>query len=334
MLYAKHFLVRLDNLGREGAVLKSLQKEKPEDLHGVYEILLSECQRRMPVSHQQVAASLLHWIAFAFPRKGLTLTDIQSLVKYLSQDDEFDLEDIPELFSKFLKVGDPGDDAEFRAKLQASRLTTVQDLKQDSDNKDAIYDDGPLPVMFQERSMRNYFTNTSHSSSPFRWGPSEAHRRIFLISVKIIGPGGTEVSEGLQKYCGYWLIEHWTNIEISKHTPQEQVEVLEAFAEAMSGMAAFSETLGRAGIMYRTAIVNERRQEWAKLYGEEENIREALSKFAADWWQKMGHDPSACLSGLARRYLHALYRALNSQDAIQAWDRLRGVLNMVSEPQS
>ncbi|KAM5349900.1 hypothetical protein ACJ41O_006405 [Fusarium nematophilum] len=330
MLYAEHLLVRLDNLGREGAVLKALEQKKPEDLHGIYETHLAECQRRMPANHQQVAASLLHWIAFS--KRSLTLIEVQSLVKYLSQDDEFNLEEIPEFFSKFLRIGDPGYDAELRAKHQASQATAVQDLRLDDDgNDDDIYDDGPLPVKFQERSMRHYFTNSSHGSSSFRWGPSEAHRRIFLTSVKLFQPSRTDISESLQQYCAVAMIPHWLDIKIEQHTPAEQVEVLEVFAEALSNKTGLSEMLGKAGMVYKdgaTTITDGRIHDWAKLL-EKPEIKQALSEFAIDWWERVGQDPPTSRLSLAKGYLRQLYGALNSNDAIQAWERLQGLLKVI-----
>ncbi|KAL2676439.1 hypothetical protein Neosp_010197 [[Neocosmospora] mangrovei] len=331
MLYAEHLLVRLNNLGREGAVLRALEQKKPEDLHDIYETLLAECQRRMPVIHQQVAASLLHWIAFA--KRGLTLTEVQSLVKYLSQDDEFDIEEIPEFFSKFLRIGDAGYDAELRAKHQAS-TATAQDLRKDDDNDDDdIYEDGPLPVKFQERSMRNYFTNSSHGFSLFRWGPSEAHRRIFLTSTKLAQPSRTDVSEDLQKYCVSFLLDHWLDIQIDQHTPEGQVEVLEAFAEAFSNKTGLSEMMGRAGMLYEkgsTTDTDSRIRDWAKLL-EKPDIKAALSDFAVEWWQRVGQDPPTSRLGLAKGYLRELYQAQSSHDATQAWERLSGVLNAIGQ---
>ncbi|KAM0466401.1 hypothetical protein ACHAP7_012284 [Fusarium lateritium] len=160
MLYAQHLLARLNDLGREGSVLRTLEQDMPSDLHGIYEVLLAECQRRMPAKHQEVSASLLHWIAFS--RRLLTLAEVESLVKHLAQDNEFDLEEIPELFSRFLVVGGPGYDSEALAKMQAGDTTAVQYLKlYGNQGHDSVYDDGPLPVAFKERSMRHYFTKSS-----------------------------------------------------------------------------------------------------------------------------------------------------------------------------
>ncbi|KAI8304646.1 hypothetical protein K4K61_006034 [Colletotrichum sp. SAR11_59] len=245
MLYAEHMLTKLDSLGREGAVLKALNQNKPDDLNDIYEGLLSDCRRRTPISHQQIAASILHWIAFS--KRRLTLNEVQSLLRHLSQEADFSLEDIPEFTSKFLKVADTGYDAELRAKAQASKITMVQDLKQHGDDNDDIYDDGPLPVKFQERSMRRYFTDGPHAPSTLRWGSSEAHRRIFLSSTKLFQPSRTDVDKGLQKYCAVFLLHHWSNIQVAQHTLQEQVEVLEAFAEALSNKTGFSKMMGKIG---------------------------------------------------------------------------------------
>ncbi|VZI19869.1 unnamed protein product, partial [Fusarium fujikuroi] len=223
MLYAQHLLGRLDDLGREGAVLRALSQDKPKTLHGIYEILLAECQRRMPPKHQEVAAALLHWVAFS--KRLLTLAEVQSLVKYLAQDNEFDIEEIRELFDKFLRIGGPGYDTEVLARLQASQATAVQDLKQDDDDKhDSIYDDGPLPVTFKERSMRHYFTNSTHGASDFRWGPSEANRKMFVTSAALLKQPREAVCEGLLKYAALWFISHFTSMDMNQHTPEEQVE--------------------------------------------------------------------------------------------------------------
>ena len=128
LLYAEHTLDRLNSLGREGAVLQVLAHSMPETLHGVYEIMLDECQRRMPVAHQQLGGNLLHWIAFAY--RVLTLDEVTSLLVYLSKDDSFDLEEIPEVASKFLQVGDPAFDAQSREIAHRDTSTgSIEDLE-------------------------------------------------------------------------------------------------------------------------------------------------------------------------------------------------------------
>ncbi|EQB45411.1 NACHT and TPR domain-containing protein [Colletotrichum gloeosporioides Cg-14] len=331
MLYAEHMLTRLDSLGREGAVLKALNQNKPVDLNDIYEGLLSECRRRTPISHQQIAASILHWVAFA--KRRLKLNEVQSLLRHLSQEADFTFEDIPEFTSKFLKVADTGYDAELRAKAQASKATMVQDLKQHGDDNDDIYDDGPLPVKFQERSMRRYFTDGPHAPSTLRWGPSEAHRRIFLSSTKLFQPSRMDIDKNLQNYCAIFLLHHWSNIQVAQHTHQEQVEVLEAFAEALSNKTGFSKMMGKVGMTYRyasTTVTDLRIQDWAKLVKIQE-VKDSLSDFAAEWWCRVEQDPATFRLGLAKGYLRELYQSLNVEDAMKAWECLQSIMLLIGK---
>ncbi|KAF4847889.1 hypothetical protein CGCSCA4_v005110 [Colletotrichum siamense] len=331
MLYAEHMLTKLDSLGREGAVLKALNQKKPDDLNDIYEGLLSDCRRRTPISHQQIAASILHWIAFS--KRRLTLNEVQSLLRHLSQEADFSLEDIPEFTSKFLKVADTGYDAELRAKAQASKITVVQDLKQHGGDNDDIYDDGPLPVKFQERSMRRYFTDGPHAPSTLRWGSSEAHRRIFLSSTKLFQPSRMDVDKNLQKYCAVFLLHHWSNIQVAQHTHQEQVEVLEAFAEALSNKTGFSKMMGKAGMTYRyasTTVTDLRIQDWAKLVKIPE-VKDSLSDFATEWWRRVAQEPATFRLGLAKGYLQELYQSLSLQDAMKAWECLQSIIQLIGK---
>jgi hypothetical protein len=330
MLYAGHLLVRLNDLGREGSVLRTLEQDMPSDLHGIYEVLLAECQRRMPTKHQEVSASLLHWIAFS--RRLLTLAEVESLVKYLAQDIEFDIEEIPELFSRFLIVGGPGYDSEALAKIQAGDATAVQDLKLNGDQgHDSVYDDGPLPVAFKERSMRHYFTKSSQSTSTLKWTPSEANRRILVTSAKLLRSPRSTVDESLLKYCALFFSAHWIFIEMEQHSSEEQVEVLEVVAETLSNKTGLAEMLGKSGISYsnaETSVINEKATQWSKLLNKPE-IKANLGEFAIEWWQRAGQDPANCRFGIAKGYLQELYKAKDLNEAVEWWERLRGILRLV-----
>ncbi|KAF5975526.1 hypothetical protein FBULB1_7306 [Fusarium bulbicola] len=303
MLYAQHLLGRLEDL---------------------------ECQRRMPPKHQEVAAALLHWVAFA--KRLLTLAEVQSLVKYLAQDNEFDIEEIRELFDKFLRIGGPGYDTEVLARLQASKAIAIQDLKQDDDDKhDSIYDDGPLPVTFKERSMRHYFTNSTHGASDFRWGSSEANRKMLVTSADLLKRPREAVCEGLLKYAALWFISHFTSLTMDRHAPEEQAEVLEAFGETMADKTGLAEMMAKSGILYGKrgggAVTNVKVAEWAGLLDKPE-VKDRLSDFAVEWWQRVGPDPAMCRVDIAKGYLRRLCVAQNSKDAFDSWQHLHGVLQV------
>ncbi|KAM0199639.1 hypothetical protein ACHAQI_012013 [Fusarium lateritium] len=315
MLYAQHLLVRLNDLGREGSVLRTLEQDMPSDLHGIYEVLLAECQRRMPTKHQEVSASLLHWIAFS--RRLLTLAEVESLAKHLAQDNEFDLEEIPELFSRFLVVGGPGYDSEALAKMQAGDTTAVQYLKlHGNQGHDSVYDDGPLPVAFKERSMRHYFTKSSQSASTLRWTPSEARRRILVTSGKLLRSPRSTVDEGLL-------------------SSEEQIEVLEVVAKTLSNTSRLAEMLGKGGISYSnssTSVVDQKALLWSNLL-DNSNIKAGLSHATIEWWQRTRQDPANGRFGIAKGYLQELYKAKDSNEAVEWWKRLRGIMRIAGAEQ-
>ena len=329
MLYAEHLLVRLDELGREGAVLRALKEKKPADLAGIYEILLAECQRRLPAKHQQVAASLLHWVAFS--KRRLSLTEVQLLVKHLAQDDDFSIEEMPELFSKFLRVGGAGYDPEVYAKIVTSNLTAVQDVKQDEDdNRDSIYDDGPLPVTFQERSIRLYFTNSPKNAGKFRWGSSEAHRKIAMTCAEFLRTIDDDESKLKSRAISFQY--HFNNIDMDQHTTEEQIEALEVCADVVSNKTGLAKIQIKAGVTFKVpALLTGAHETVAKWYTllERLEIRVNLSSFALDWWQRVGLDPPSCRLGVVKGFLRELYKAPDLLTAIKPWEMLRDLLHSV-----
>ncbi|KAI9151987.1 Short-chain dehydrogenase/reductase sthC [Paramyrothecium foliicola] len=329
LLYAEHLLVRLNNLGREGAVLQVLNKPLPGSLHDLYEISLAECQRRMPDDHQRVVSALLHWLAFS--TRAFTLNEVKSLLKYLSNDDAFDLEEIPEFMTKFLRIGDPGIDAQARVRIRNLDLD-IQDVEKAQE--DDLYDDGRLPVKFQERAMRSFFREIQKEDTVFRWRPSEAQRQIFRAIVEIAQvPKSDSVNkfdEGLKRYAAFSLLTHWIGIEIDSHTIEQQAEVLELFAAAMSNRTNFATVLSRTGIKYKkvaTSAVNNKIVDWAKLL-DQVDIRSRLSTSAIKWWEEVATDPRKCRLGLAKGFLAQLYRAANLEEASRMFELVKGVLEV------
>ncbi|KAL7802262.1 hypothetical protein V8C44DRAFT_345495 [Trichoderma aethiopicum] len=333
LLYAEHTLERLNSLGREGAALQILSRPMPETLHGVYEIMLDECQRRMPVARQQIASKLLHWIAFAY--RVLSLDEVTSLLVYLSKDDNFDLEEIPEVASKFLQVGDPAFDAQSREIAHRDTSTgSIEDLEKEetaSDNQDKMYNDGALPVKFKERSMRAFFRDAVNGNSQWHLKTSEAHRQILLACVDLVKPEplgpGHKINDGLRLYAAYRLISHSSQLVWEDYTIQEKAEVMEGLAMALSH-TDFAETLSRTGMTYNRglkSVLNDRVAIWAESLQVPE-IASLLSSDAAAWWADVAADPRKCRYGMVKGYVRRLYSAANLDEALLAYKLLYGLL--------
>ncbi|KAL7815852.1 hypothetical protein V8C26DRAFT_107768 [Trichoderma gracile] len=333
LLYAEHTLERLNAFGREGAVLQVLARPMPETLHGVYEIMLDECQRRMPVARQKIASKLLHWIAFAY--RVLSLDEVTSLLVYLSKDDSFDLEEIPEVASKFLKVGDPAFDAQSRELANRDTSTgSIEDLEKEeaaSDDQDKMYNDGALPVKFKERSMRAFFRDAANGNSQWHLKASEAHRQILLGCVDLVKPEplgpGHKINDGLRLYAAYRLISHSSQLIWEDYTSLEKAEVMEGLAMALSH-TDFAETLSRTGMTYTRglkSVLNDRMALWAESLKVPE-IASLLSSDAAAWWADVAADPRKCRYGMVKGYVRRLYAAANLDEALTAYKLIYGLL--------
>jgi TPR repeat protein len=89
--------------------------------------------------------------------------------------------------------------------------------------------------------------------------------------------------------------------------------------------------LGKSGISYsnaETSVINEKATQWSKLLNKPE-IRANLGEFAIEWWQRAGQDQANCRYGIAKGYLQELYKAKDLNEAVEWWERLRGILRLV-----
>jgi hypothetical protein len=329
-------LARLNALGREGAALQVLAHPLPETLQGVYELMLNECQRRMPAARQQIALKLLHWLAFS--RRVLTLDEVTSLLVYLSKDDNFSLEEIPEVAAKFLQIGDPALDAESRSGRRNGYITSLEDVEKadsTSNSPDDDYNDGSLPVKFKERSMRAFFRDAASLNSDWCFTVSEANRQILLDSVNLVkpeplGPGHT-INESLRLYSAYWLLSHFCDVKLDEHTPQQKAEVMEGFAMALSH-TDYAETLSRTGMNYNRSIkgvVNDKAALWAANLKIEE-VSCLLTPSTASWWADVATDARNCRLGMAKGYARLIYTAADVGAALTVYKLLYGLLGVVS----
>ncbi|KAI8237195.1 NACHT and TPR domain-containing protein [Colletotrichum sp. SAR 10_96] len=275
ILYAEHLLARLNTLGREGAVLRSLEKPLPLTLYQLYEVTTAECFRRTESSHRALVSKLLQWILYSL--RPIKLKGGLSLLRFWSNESGFDLEEIPEPFSKLLQIGDPDSGAETRAKIQSRGGwgTAIDELEKahKASQSDDLYQDGKLPIKFRERAMRGR--------------RSGAHRQMFLTCSNFIQPehpGIKSTGQGVQEYAVNHVLHHWRDIE----------------AEHLHGsFARIQEEELRTTFYHDERFVDfffERLRSWAALLLD---VKVPLSAEAAEWWTLIAERPRDCLLQLA-----------------------------------
>ena len=99
-------LRRLNTIGREGAVLKDLEKNLPDSLGALYKLLLAECQKGP--THTQYLTIKTLFALLAYSERPLSLDEAADLVKLTDPDETFDIED--EVFNRCARLLELGQD--------------------------------------------------------------------------------------------------------------------------------------------------------------------------------------------------------------------------------
>ncbi|KAK2739310.1 NACHT and TPR domain-containing protein [Colletotrichum kahawae] len=331
----KHLLARLNTLEREGAVLRSLEKPLPPTLYQLYEVTTAECFRRTESSRRALVSKLLQWIAYSL--RPINLNEGLSLLRFWSNDDDFDLEEIPEPFAKLLRIGDPDSGAETRAKIQSRGGwgTAIDELEkaQKASQPDDLYQDGNLPIKFRERSMRGFFREEPvEPNEGHRPRRSEAHRQMFLACFNFIQPAHhntVNVDKGLREYAVNYVLHHWRDIEEKHLNVEQQAEVMETFASLMLDKSSFAK-IQEEELRIEYAIYDDekfddsffdRLRSWAGL---------SLNMEAAEWWALIADRPRDCLVQLAKSHVRRLQYAVDIKTAEVSFLAAKDALRIVS----
>lgn len=337
MLYAEHILYRLNALGREGAVLRTLDQPLPTDLYDIYNAMLRQCYRRTDTSYHTAVTRLLHWVAFSF--RPLTLNEVTSLAKFWTQNEAFDLDDIPEPFAKFIRIGDPGADAKERAQLQAKEAwgaaITELEANKGENQPDAIFDDGGLLVKFRERSLRSFFRESPQRESLYRWTSSQASRQIFLDCVNMARSprqGAIGTVKSINSFAVDHFMRYWKDIKLEEHSVDEQVEAMEAMVALMMDGDQFPKLVESQAKYYTTRFSSQdfsHLSQWATLLT---IVEHKLSKQSCQWWTGVAESPRKCLWHLSKAHAERFFNAADPSSVKAAFAAFRDSFEAVSYP--
>ncbi|RGP81412.1 nacht and tpr domain-containing [Fusarium longipes] len=321
MLYAENMLLRFNSLGREAAALRCLEKPLPADLDEVYKILVAECYRHLIPEHKSLVNRLLLWVA---NKTSLSLDEVNSLLRLWTGDNKFDVDEIPDSLLNLIRIGDPGADAEKRARIRAQGgwATTIEQLDKSEDNPDSVYNDGNLPVKFHERSMRAYICNSRNQDGSRRPTPSETYRQMFLDLANILRleKDSITIALSLREYTFERVFHYWRDIEPESHSVEEQAQVMEVFGNIMLDKYHFSERyINQEGDKWcYCEMFNDKSFEkvstWASLL---ESNKQFLSEDVAHWWAGLKDNPRDCLLQLLKAHTKILYRTEDYQEALK-----------------
>ncbi|KAI4648350.1 uncharacterized protein J4E79_009972 [Alternaria viburni] len=254
MLYVEHMLRRFNYIGRERAVSQAL-KDMPQNLHGLYDLLLEECRHDRSEAQYQAMKKLFAWLAFS--KRSLSLGEASSLCQLALSDDTFDIEvEVIGRSSRILEL------------TQSRQLEEdAKDDDKDEDEDDEVKDDGipelgygDPPLSFQDRSLRQYFKSVSVEDdgvTEFRTPATAAHLTILQMCVDVMMKAAQDPfeagSSGLNYYAiNYWY-EHLKELDADTASPEavrDVVTLLHCITDNTHNVAKLFEMLARHTEIY------------------------------------------------------------------------------------
>ncbi|KAK4098055.1 hypothetical protein N658DRAFT_561330 [Parathielavia hyrcaniae] len=285
LLHAEYLLSRFNEMNREGAVLRELDRDQrqrkygqgeevlPSNLHRLYDTMLADCERRTPKHLLRTVKELFCWMTFAF--RPLVLDEVVSLIRYLSANPTLEPEDLPQVFSRFLVIWDaaaPTGEDDVDSSVPPSMGETMEEMD-DTEAATAIgflaVGDGGLRVEYRERTMRAFFRNEAAlSRSRLIEEKHRAHRKIFLTCAAILADKQQSrmvLHHGLKKYAAIHVLKHIMEFQpddddaASKETRpyQKNVRVLEALGELLSNRSDFAAQLEASKFVPLSALFSD-----------------------------------------------------------------------------
>ena len=316
MLYAENMLRQFNRMAREPLILKHLATSMPENIEKLYENILDDLQHRIKSSQHSSLKILLAWLAFS--REPLTLNDSLGLLKLL-----------------------PGETLDLEEELQGqqlSRLLKIAGFEERSDDydenstgleatdPDSTYDDGDLPLKFQERSMRGFFRGAQRGEAGLRTYLADAHRLIFTTCSDIICGKLEGAHESLQKYAATSWAFHlsWAGIAHQAVPEEEKIAGLEALGQIMSreenGAAKVIES---SGYDYKEAE-KDFKADWFlanfQFFAKEvDKMPERFTPETAAWAKETAADKAHALIPLARAHVARMFEAREISPALRSY---------------
>ncbi|PGH15791.1 hypothetical protein AJ79_02171 [Helicocarpus griseus UAMH5409] len=333
MLYVHHMLRRYNSIGREGAVLKDLQADIPDDLQSLYNTMLNEIQQRRTSEHLQIYKRLLAWLAFA--NRLLSVEEVGDLAMLLGQD-RFDvIEEVEGRLSRILRITRPFE--------EENRDEEIDDMESSFDDDVStaakmIANDNAALLQFQDRSLRDYFRSAAAGEGGLRTESSCAHLLIFEMSVGVIcgiykhkdeSPGGK-----LKAYATKFWTRHFMQLDPLSATEPDVLRVTKSLTMVLSNhnnaakqlevAPEYCEIFGKTVKRKNEFLISVSKWvERASMLGTEK-----LDDAARVWVESAAQSPLKMMVPLARGHISNCFQQLN--DVIKCFNFAANALLMAS----
>ncbi|KAI9738405.1 MAG: hypothetical protein M1834_008908 [Cirrosporium novae-zelandiae] len=240
-------LQKYNPTGGEGAVLKELEHNSPDNLQSLYTLMLSEVQQHRTAEKSQTLKRVFAWLAFS--ERPLTLEETAELVVLVGQDASFRIEDeIEGKSARILEIARPLDDKEDKEGTEDEKGSEDQQkiLKIVNNDKSAL-------LRFHERSLKHYLRTIDVEEAGLRTPPAPSYVIIFKMMSSIIcgtyQRDGRVTANRVRVAAAKHLIHHLRKINVDTASEEDIVQVSQELAPILKNDNNVSKIL-EMGVSY------------------------------------------------------------------------------------
>ncbi|PKS12614.1 hypothetical protein jhhlp_000822 [Lomentospora prolificans] len=286
--YIDHMLRRLNQIGREKAILRELEA-LPSSTTDVYRVLLSDCQKSRSDVDIEVLRKFFAWLAYS--KKPLSLGAASRLLHFIAHDNNISIDE--ELDHRLLRLSNSNNVEENDQDDSDSESDKLDDDKV-NDTEEYSSEDLEVYLGFQERSLRSYFRpGNSSGDDKLRSAHSSGHAMIIEMLHSILTSEeetSNPAQEHLSSYAAQFWMQHLQEINPDDLSQDELVRTIDALCGILSNRGGsirkLEEYLQYEGDMNKNTILG----------GTEEALEKSL-KCIQKWAIKATQLPSSSISG-------------------------------------
>lgn len=241
------------------------------------------------------------------------------------------------IFIRILQLSTNTADDEQSSDESDSDIADKQEDEDPAENTDnSIYS----PLRFQERSLRQYFRETSVDEAGLRSPPSLAHLTIFNMAVRcldvLVDLSSTDtISYNLQNYAANYWLQHFLDIQPSSIPDQDMQGVIESLHMVFDPDRNILKSLEfhceeRIGLFGGATDLQEKflnsLKDWAK---RSVNLPVGISSSDLSWIQSFSNSPKEAMTQVARGHKSNWFKANSSWEAQRSFLFAQSALLMV-----
>ncbi|SPO05139.1 uncharacterized protein DNG_07825 [Cephalotrichum gorgonifer] len=300
--YVDHMLRRLNQIGREKAILRELDN-LPSTTPDLYKILLDDCQKGRSEQDILVLRKFFAWLAYS--KDSLSLGSASKLLNFIANDNNISIdEELENRCARLLRLSNAKDENDNESQDDSDSDKFDDDKAADEDEDTT--EDLQVLLGFQEKGLRAYFKPTDNlGGDKLRSSASSGHAMIFEVIDSILSLGSDNnanpAEQQLQRYAAKNWGQHLQEIDPAELTDEENARIIESICSILSN---------RGGSIRR---MEEHGRDWESseppsVLGPSGPAADSVLQTLQAWAVKTTKMPSAAISGATVAWMRPFVR--------------------------